>query len=184
MAVELEVIDRAEEWAGFLKKKYKSELNKISREFPSVRSLEIDYGVLEKFGKIGIVLADELLLHPGKALEDVKDAIRSARLITGKDVEGTDISDTIISKVNIRFIRLPRKTQIRDIRAEDINKFVSVDGIIRRVTEVRPRLVIGAFHCSNGHITFKQQEYGTYSEPDMCGHAECTQKKLELIQSR
>eukprot|EP00831_Metopus_contortus_P036614 TRINITY_DN28937_c0_g2_i1.p6 TRINITY_DN28937_c0_g2~~TRINITY_DN28937_c0_g2_i1.p6 ORF type:complete len:100 (-),score=31.67 TRINITY_DN28937_c0_g2_i1:5-304(-) len=94
MAVELEVVDRVEEWTGFLKKKYKSELNKISREYPSERSLEIDYGVLEKYGKIGVVLADELLEHPGKTLEDVKDAIRTSRLITGKDVEGNDISDT------------------------------------------------------------------------------------------
>jgi len=184
MAVELEVVDRVEEWTGFLKKKYKSELNKISREYPSERSLEIDYGVLEKYGKIGVVLADELLEHPGKTLEDVKDAIRTSRLITGKDVEGNDISDTIIGKVNIRFVRLPRKTQIRDIRAEDINKFISIDGIVRRVTEVRPRLVTGAFRCVNGHITYKKQEYGSYSEPDMCGHAECTLKKLELVQSK
>ncbi|HJJ36504.1 MAG TPA: minichromosome maintenance protein MCM, partial [Methanocorpusculum sp.] len=53
----------------------------------------------------------------------------------------------------------------------------------RRVTEVRPRLVVGAFKCANGHITRKVQEYGSYSEPDMCGNAECTQKKLELVQS-
>ena len=179
---ELEVIDRAEQWAGFLKKKCKAQLNKVSREFPSTRSIEIGYDVLEKYGKIGTILADDLLEHPGKTLNDIKDAIRAAHLISGKDVEGNDISDEIISKTNIRFVHLPRKTLIRDIRSEHINKFISIDGIIRRVTEVRPRLVIGAFRCANGHITKKAQEYGSYSEPDMCGNAECTQKKLELIQ--
>ena len=180
---ELEVIDRAEQWAGFLKKKCNAQLNKISREFPSTRSLEIGYDVLEKYGKTGTILADDLLEHPGKTLNDIKDAIRAAHLISGKDIEGNDISDEIINKTNIRFIHLPRKTLVRDIRSEHINKFISVDGIIRRATEVRPRLVVGAFRCANGHITKKAQEYGSYSEPDMCGNAECTQKKLELIQS-
>lgn len=183
MTEELEVIDRAEEWAGFLKKKYKSALNKISREYPSTRSMTIEYDVLEKYGKTGIILADDLLERPGKTLGDIKDAIRTANLISGKDLEGQDITEDIIKGMNIRFIHLPRKTSIRNIRSEHINKFISIDGIVRRVTEVRPRLVVGAFRCANGHITRKVQDYGTYSEPDMCGNAECTQKKLELVQS-
>ena len=183
MTEQLDVIDRAEEWAGFLKKKYKSALNKISREYPSTRSLTIEYDSLEKYGKTGIILADDLLEHPGKTLGDIKDAIRTANLISGKNVEGQDITEDIITGMNIRFINLPRKTNIRNIRSEHINKFISVDGIVRRVTEVRPRLVVGAFRCANGHITRKVQDYGTYSEPDMCGNAECTQKKLELVQS-
>ena len=181
MAAELEVIDRAQEWASFLKKKYKTALNKISREYPATRTLEIEYDVLEKFGKIGIILADDLLEHPGKTLNDVKDAIRAAHLLSGKNVEGADITEEIIRGTNIRFIHLPRKILIRDIRSEHINKFISIDGIIRRVTEVRPRLVIGAFRCANGHITKKVQEYGTYSEPDICSNAECTLKKFELM---
>ncbi len=180
---ELEVIDRAEEWENFLKEKYKSALNKLSREYPSSHSLTIEYDVLEKFGKSGIILADDLLEHPGKTLADIKDAIRASILVSGKDAEGHDLTEEIITRMNIRFVHLPRKITIRDIRSENINKFVSVDGIVRRVTEVRPRLVVGAFRCANGHITKKTQEYGTYSEPDMCGNAECTQKKLKLVQS-
>lgn len=183
MTEELEVIDRAEEWAGFLKEIYKSALNKISREYPSTRSMTIEYDVLEKYGKTGIILADDLLERPGKTLGDIKDAIRKANLTSGKDLEGQDITEEIIKGMNIRFIHLPRKTSIRNIRSKHINKFISIDGIVRRVTEVRPRLVVGAFRCANGHITRKVQDYGTYSEPDMCGNAECTQKKLELVQS-
>lgn len=183
MAIELEIIDRAEEWASFLRDNYLTELNKISREYPATRSIEIDYGELEKYGRSGTILADELLEHPGKTLEDIKDAIRSAGLISGKNTDGKDISEEIIRQTNIRFIRLPKKTLIRNIRAEHINKFISVDGIIRRVTEVRPRLVNGAFRCAADHITNKQQVYGQYSEPDVCGNAECTLKKFELVQS-
>ncbi len=181
MDIEVDIIDRSEEWAGFLKKKCKSDLKKIEREYPHTRSLTIGYDTLEGHGKTGTILADELLERPGKTLEDIRDAIRSNHLLSRKDKEGNDIAEEIINGMNIRFIRLPRKTLIRDIRAEHINKFISVDGIIRRVTEVRPRLVMGAFRCANGHFTYKAQDYGTYSEPDVCGHAECTQKKLELV---
>lgn len=179
--IEVDLIDRSEEWAAFLKEKYKSDLKKIGREYPYTKSLTISYDALEGHGKIGTILADELLEDPGKTLEDVRDAIRSEGLISKKSKDGDDVSEEIINSINIRFVHLPRKTQIRDIRAEHINKFISVDGIIRRVTEVRPRLVEGAFRCANGHITKKAQDYGTFTEPDMCGNAECTQKKLELV---
>lgn len=178
------VIDRTEEWGSFLKKKYKTELNKIAREYPSLRSLEIACDLLEKYGKTGKFLADDLLENPSKTLDDIKDAIRSHHLISIKDHEGNDISDHAVSKINIRFVHLPRKIKIRDIRSEHINTFVSIEGIIRRVTEVRPRLVKGAFICPAGHITYKEQNYGSYSEPDICGNAECTQKHLELVQAK
>ena len=64
MAAELEIIDRSEEWAAFLKKKYKTELNKLAREYPHTKSLTIGYDILEGYGKTGIILADELLERP------------------------------------------------------------------------------------------------------------------------
>ncbi|HJJ48667.1 MAG TPA: minichromosome maintenance protein MCM [Methanocorpusculum sp.] len=176
-----EPIDRTEEWGTFLKKKYKTELNKISREYPSNRSLELQCDILEKYGKSGKFLADDLLEHPGKTLEDIKDAIRTYHLIAVKDNEGNDISDEAVKKINIRFTHLPRKIKIRDIRSEHIGTFISIEGIIRRVTEVRPRLVRGAFICPVGHITYLEQSYGSYKEPEVCGNAECTQKHLELV---
>ena len=66
VAAELEIIDRSEEWAAFLKKKYKTELNKLTREYPHTKSLTIGYDILEGYGKTGIILADELLERPGK----------------------------------------------------------------------------------------------------------------------
>ena len=60
--------DRTGDWSRLLKTRYKKELGEISREYPHKRSLIIDYRDIERFGKVGISLADELLENPGKSL--------------------------------------------------------------------------------------------------------------------
>ncbi|MBR1369388.1 ATPase AAA [Methanocalculus chunghsingensis] len=175
---DIEVVDKSKEWADFLSKKYKQELRTIGREFPYQRSLIINYETLQKFGRSGVKLADELLGYPNKVFAEVRDALRTHNLLARKDAH------EIIPRVNIRFINLPRKTLVRDIRSDQLNTFVSVDGIIRKTTEVRPRLVEAVFRCPAGHMTIREQSYGRFVEPDSCGMADCTQKKLELIPMR
>jgi len=175
--LEAEITSRDAEWSRFLKNRYKKQLAELTREYPYRRSLQIDYREVESFGKTGIRLADELLDNPGKVLADVKDAIKNHQLIKAKD-------GRIAEHINIRFINLPKKTGIRHIRSDDINKFVTVEGILRKITEVRPRIVNAVFRCPGGHITEKKQGYGQFIEPDGCATDGCTFKKLELIPKR
>ncbi len=128
-------------------------------------------------GKTGIRLADELLENPGKVLDDVRDAVRNHQLIKTKNGQPAE-------HVNIRFVNLPQKTGIRHIRSDDINKFVTVEGILRKTTEVRPRIVNAVFRCPGGHMTEKRQGYGQFIEPEGCATDGCTFKKLELIPKR
>ena len=165
------VTDKSGDWAKFLKKYYVAELGEIGREYSyqnSKKSLVIDYQKLEKWGKKGLGLADELLKNPAKVIGDVKDAVKTYNLIFTKEEE--DKAD----EINIRFVKLPKKTNIRDIRANHINTFISVEGIVRKVTEVRPRLVVGVFRCLNcGTLTqpYAQPTFGAYTEP----YRNCTQ---------
>jgi replicative DNA helicase Mcm len=169
--------DKTGEWTRFLKTRYRKELGELSREYPYKRSLFIDYREIERFGKAGIGLADELLESPGKVLEDVFDAIKNNQLIRTKDGKEP-------RSINIRFINLPQKVAIREIRSEDINKFLSVEGILRKTTEVRPRIVEAVFRCPAGHFTVKTQKYGKFIDPDGCGTDGCTFKKLDLVPAR
>lgn len=171
--------DRTGDWSRLLKTRYKKELLEISREYPHRRSLFIDYREIERFGKAGIALADQLLGNPGSVLEDVEAAIINDQLIRTKD--GRELQK---GGINIRFTNLPRKTLIRDIRSDDINRFLSVEGILRKTTEVRPRIVLAAFRCPAGHFTYKEQKYGKFIEPDGCATDGCTFKKLELMPKR
>jgi len=169
--------DRAADWSRLLKSRYRKELGELSREYPHKRSLVIDYREIEKFGKPGIALADELLENPGKVLEDVWDAIRNNQLVRTKDGKEP-------KGINVRFKNLPRKVGIRNIRSDDINRFVSIEGILRKTTEVRPRVVEAVFRCPAGHFTVKKQKYGKFIEPDGCATDGCTFKKLELLPKR
>jgi len=169
--------DKTGDWSRLLKSKYKKQLGEISREYPHKRSVYIDYRDVERFGPAGIALADELLENPGKVLEDVWDAITSSQLIRTKDGKEP-------KGINIRFTNLPKKTGIRHIRSEDINRFVSVEGILRKTTEVRPRIVEAVFRCPAGHFTVKKQKYGKFIEPDGCATDGCTFKKIELMPKR
>lgn len=177
---EVTITDRTEDWHKFLRKHYKKELSGIKGEYPHKRSLYIDYRTVEKAGKTGLKLADELLRSPGKVIEDIRDAIRQFNLIFTKDEE--DKADA----VNIRFISLPTKLAIRDIRAQDINTLVTVEGIIRKTTEVRPRLTSAVFRCLQcGTLTPPySQNYGRFQEPFRpCSGCE-RQTKMELVPSR
>ncbi|MDD3112581.1 MAG: minichromosome maintenance protein MCM, partial [Methanofollis liminatans] len=87
------------------------------------------------------------------------------------------------SSIHIRFTNLTRKTAIRDIRSNQINTFVSVEGILRKTTEVRPRVTSAVFKCLEcGQITPPYpQKYGKFQEPfRLC--ATCQKKTpLELV---
>ena len=120
---ELQESDKTGDWSRLLKSRYKKELGEISREYPHKRSLYIDYKDIERFGKAGIAMADELLENPGKVLEDVGEAVKSSQLIRTKDGKEP-------KGINIRFKNLPVKTGIRKIRSDDINTFVSIEGTL------------------------------------------------------
>ncbi len=171
---EIEITDRDADWHKFLKSRYRKELDEISREYPFRRSLYINYHDIESFGKTGTQMADELLENPGKVIGDIRDAIKNHRLIKVKKEK--DPAD-----VNIRFLSLPRKIAIREIRSDHIGQLISVEGILRKTTEVRPRITLAVFRCPSGHRTVKAQGYGPFIEPDGCTADGCTQKKLELI---
>jgi len=171
------VADRASDWTRFLKSRYKKELGELSREYPHRRSLYIDYREIEKFGKAGITLADELLENPGKVLEDVWDTIKSNQLIRTKDGKEP-------KGINVRFKNLPQKVGVRHIRSDDINRFISIEGILRKTTEVRPRIIEAVFKCPAGHFTIKKQKYGKFIEPEGCATDGCTFRKLELLPKR
>ena len=96
--------DKTRDWSRLLKTRYKKALGEISREYPHKRSLLIDYRDIERFGKEGISLADQLLVNPGAVLEDVEAAVINDRLIRTKD--GKELP---AGGINIRFTNLPRK---------------------------------------------------------------------------
>jgi len=165
------VTDNVGWWADFLKRTHKKELAEIGAHYPGLRSLTIDIRKVFDNEK-----AFEILSKPGKVIEDIQDAIRQNSLIKLARGETPDI--------NVRFVHLPRKTPVRDIRQSDLGMAISVEGIVRKVTDVRPRIVSAVFRCTNCERVLPpiiQKPY-QFVEPDVCPHCE-RKAKFDLIMS-
>jgi len=73
--------------------------------------------------------------------------------------------------VHFRIKELPRDSRIdiRKLRAKHLGTFVSIEGLVRKATEVRPRVTIAEFECVRcGHRTVIEQEGMQFHEPLEC----------------
>ena len=78
-------------------------------------------------------------------------------------------------RINIRLYGVSEdpnfRKEIRQLRSPDIGKLLSITGIIRKNTEVLPRLQKAAFVCSVcGELTYVDQERGKLDEPQKCSN--------------
>ncbi len=65
-----------------------------------------------------------------------------------------------VGKIYARFRRLPEKTALRKIGAENIKKAALVDGIIVRTTQVKPTIISAVFRCRKCLETIVQDQEG------------------------
>lgn len=152
-----------ERFEEFLRSYYHREILRIvNKEYPEKKSLIVDYGLLEKFD---FTLADELIANPDNALFAARKALSHIDLPV----------DMPAIKLNIRFDNLPStsRVMVKDIRSDDVGRFIAIEGIIRKATDVRPKLMVGAFECQRcGHIMRISQDDETLMEPFLCESCE------------
>ena len=128
-------------WEEFFKRYYKDPINVLAENYPEKRSLMVNFSDIERFD---MELARELIEHPDAVLKHANEAISSIDLPVEVDFDN----------VHVRIIGLPDRIQIRELRSANINKFVSVSGLIRKATEVRPKIIVAVFKCQRcDHVT-------------------------------
>jgi len=87
--------------------------------------------------------------------------------------------DVNIQDLNVRFVNLPKRLLIKSINHRYINKFVSVEGIVRKVYEPKPVLRYAVFECpSCGAKYGREEEGGFIQKPFKC--EQCGEKNLIL----
>jgi replicative DNA helicase Mcm len=155
-----QLVDRFEE---FYREYYQEEIGKLLENYPDrQRSIEIDLGEVYRFDPN---IADDYISHPDKIQEAAEEALKNIGDIhypTGDKLE----------KAHIRIFNLPETTDIREIRSKDVNTLVAIQGLIRKATDVRPKVETGAFECQRcASITEVLQVRG-YQEPYMCDGCE------------
>src|SRR5579875_65520 len=139
---------------------FRPRLLELADRFPEERSLEVPFGVIDS---IDTPLADLLLERPTELLAAGTQAMRELLPIAGPEADG----------FRLRIVGLPvtAHRSIRSIRETDLNRFVAIDGIVRKVTEVRPQIREAVFQCAACSQEFiEEQEEGALAlrEPLEC----------------
>ena len=136
---------------------YQSRIIAVADRYPEERSLEVSFEHLNRFDTD---MAIYLLRHPLNVLMAGEEAIR--RLSPpGEEV----------LQIHLRIKGLPRdrRVQIRDLRAKHLGQYITVEGLVRKSTEVRPRVVGALFQCLRcGTILKEEQDGQAFREPLEC----------------
>lgn len=165
-----------QELEDFFRDNYKREMEKLAEWWPEKNSIEVDYASLEKHSP---EIADDLVENPDTIIKASEEALSSMGLV---NVEG----DLVAPKV--RFFNLPQNILIRNINSGHINKFVSIEGVINKITDVRPKVEVAVFECLHDgrRITVDQRSelFGKLNEPVRCPQCERNAFKLVLDDCR
>jgi replicative DNA helicase Mcm len=149
-----ELIDAFEE---FYRNYYRNEIGKLAQQYPTERkSLYVDWQELYRFDPD---LADDYRAHPEEFQEYAEEALRLYDLPV----------DVKLGQAHVRVRNLPDSTDIRAIRADHRGNLITVQGIVRKATDVRPKITQAAFECQRcGTLTRIPQQSGDFQEPHEC----------------
>ncbi|WP_277554340.1 LAGLIDADG family homing endonuclease [Halobaculum limi] len=150
-----------DEFLSFYRTYYADDIARLAQKYPKEqRSLYLEYDDLYTYDPD---LAERYLNRPGQMQDVAEEALRTYDL-------PVDIS---LGQAHVRLRNLPREStlDIRGIRVSDdhIGSMVAVQGIVRKATDVRPKIVEAAFECQRcGTMTYIPQNDSGFQEPHEC----------------
>jgi len=149
-----ELVDSFEQ---FYRNYYDDEIKRLAQRYPNEeRSLYVDWGDLYRHDPD---LADDFINQPEQLREYAEEALRLYDLPI----------DVSLGQAHVRIRNLPDTTGIRDIRSRHVNTLVSAAGIVRKATDVQPKIEEAAFECQRcGTLTRIPQDSGSFQEPHEC----------------
>ena len=136
---------------------YESKITAIADIFPQKKSLDVTFEDLDRYDSD---FAIHSLRNPARAVSAGEEAITSVVPPTDEDVS-----------IHLRMRGLPRdrRIMIRDLRSKHVGRFIAIEGLVRKATEVRPMIVEAMFECMRcGHKFTTRQEGMTFREPLEC----------------
>ncbi|WP_193309446.1 LAGLIDADG family homing endonuclease [Halorubrum halophilum] len=151
--------DLTERFIQFYRNYYREAIGTLAQRYPNEqRSLYIDYDDLFQFDRD---LAEDFRTKPDQMREYAEEALRLYDLP----------ADVSLGRAHVRIENLPEGIDIRGIRVHDdhIGRLVSIKGIVRKATDVRPKVTEAAFECQRcGTMTYIPQSDGGFQEPHEC----------------
>ncbi len=150
----------------FFSTQYKDPVFDALENYPSQRSIVIDYLDLEMFDPD---LADLLIEKPNEIIAAAEKAVKNI------DPQRKN------ADINIRMSNVTNELDLRYLRSKYIGKFLSFPGIVRKTDEIRPRIVSAKFEC-RGCMRLHEvtQTSNIITEPSLC--PECGGRSFRLLQ--
>jgi len=149
--------DLVDSFEQFYRRYYTDEVGELARNYPrEQKSLYLDWTDLYTFDPD---IAEEYLSKPEQYRECAEEALRLYDLPV----------DVSLGQAHVRLRNLDSQTDIRDIRSRHVGRLVSVQGMVRKATDVRPKVQEAAFECQRcGTLTRIPQSGGSFQEPHEC----------------
>ena len=140
------------------------------------RSLTIDWTHLNSYDP---ELAEELLNNPEEAIAAAEDAIQIV-------LREPPIEKREEFKVHARFYNLPKTLLVKELGSEHINRFIQVEGIVTRVSEVKPFVQRAVFICKDcgNEMVRLQKPYENLIKPARCDACGSRNVDLDVEKSR
>ena len=159
-------------WRSLLTEQFSDAIHDVQVTWPETQSLVVSYRVIEAFSP---EFASSIIDNPDGHLSAANRVLRDLLIEGGS--KGLNPF--------IRLVDLPsdRHRTVRQLRADDIGLMIGIEGIVTKISGVRPRIYRAAFACIScgHHLTIEQPNEQELIEPIECMLADggCGRKKRE-----
>ncbi|MBU0762001.1 MAG: minichromosome maintenance protein MCM [Candidatus Altiarchaeota archaeon] len=120
-------------------KRHKEKLRNLGENYPNSKSLVLDFQELERMDRD---TADRLRTHPDNIIMEFEHALNSMSILTS--VENPEFKVRFKNMPNERGYTVP----IREVTAEYIGKFITLEGTVNRISDVNPKVKNALYVCN------------------------------------
>lgn len=146
--------DQIEKLTEFIEENYKDDIYDAIQK--GRLSLIMDFKELARFDH---ELAEELIQQPEEVIKAAEIALEQIDLP----------EESILKRVRLKNLPETQKTKITDIRSIHLDKFISVEGIVRQASDIRPQVTEAKFECQSCGFQIKILQIDQkFKEPTRC----------------
>lgn len=114
-------------------------------------------------------LSDYLREHPESAVDAAEEGVLGVDIAPDEDF-------------TVRFTNMPEEdfVLLKNLRSKHLGKFIPIEGMIKRASQVKPEVVSAVFECTQcGDRYEKEQDSSKLKSPYKC---ECGSRKFEVVE--
>jgi len=171
MPSDIDVSSYVEKFESFYSDALRDKINKLLTDYPSQKSLLVDYEELERYDR---ELADILVKQPDALINAAELALVQSQEVAFK----TSHQDAAFEP-HVRFFNLPDSSLlIQDISSRNIRELISVKGVVTKRGPILHKVKVAVYKCQMCDATTKVPMTKNASVPQVC--SECKRRALKL----